>query len=302
MNLLKKTATILAGALVVTTMTLETANARPGGGAGNRNNDRVGIDFDFDFEEPGLRRGGANRGRTLTLYPRNQVFGGRNNDNVARLKRMIRNQYPRVGDRLDQMRIEAVTVNGRSISRRFSTSTVSLEIAQRYQDQGVLGQGRGRRLDSTTLLPRRGRQERGAWQLVFQGRTEVDSIQVQVVRRGNGGGQRPPRLGRSLGSQKVQNFNTDTDTYRAPGGRIQGDTITIVAKRGRVDIRRVEVTFANGRTRELHELTGRVVAGGNRSSMSQATLRNVRNIVSIKVRARALDVSFPEAKLEVFVK
>lgn len=295
MNLFKKSVTVLAGALVMTTMTLEAAHARPNRGHGR------------DQGRGDIERRGPGQERTLYLTPEQRFYSGRNNpNNRAKLKQLILRQYPRLQGELQDMKLVSVTVVGRSASPDFATSTLNLFIANELHDRGSIGRTRRRGVDYETLHARRGRQEQGPWQVQFQGRTEVDSIEVVIERRRGGGpgGDRPGRLGRSLGRQKVSPnpFASDTDVYTAPRGGVQGDTISIRSNNGRIAIEDVKVTFANGRTRHLDELRGRLSAGHGPRSTAQASLRNERNIVKITVQARALEFTFPEPELEVFVK
>lgn len=163
--------------------------------------------------------------------------------------------------------------------------------------QAVLGQGR-RRPDQTTLYSQRGRQNQGTWQIKFQGRTEVESIQLHLKKRRGGG----RGLGVSFGSQKVQNFKVDKDTFSAPGGSVRGDQITVQATRGKVKIHEVKVNFANGRSRVLHNMSGTLNSERPRQSHMTQYLNNLRNVVSVSVKASSTEIRFPEAKIQVYVK
>jgi hypothetical protein len=280
-------------------------------------NERVnlgGLEAIIDFEdlirnrlEPEFNRDEGQRGlleRKITLYPRNPMFGGRHNDrDTAFLKVMTQQQYPRIAQNLQNYRLQSVKVTGKSQSRRFSTSTISFEIDGQYEDQAVIGQGRHHRPDRASMYSRRGRQPQGAWQLKFQGLTEVHEIELHLIpRRGHGGGGHG-RPGQALGgAQEVQNFKVDSDTFHARRGSVQGDQIIVQATRGKVRIHEVEVTFANGRSRVLRDMSGQINADQPRRSIMNGYLRNQRNVVSVKVRASSSEIRFPQAEIKVYVK
>lgn len=311
----KKPFSILFNTILVVGLALTTAQATAGAKdkslRGNNGHETLGDIEDLAGEgvNPAFQNSrGAQpqQDRLITLYPRDPMFGGRRNPRkLADLNEMIRDQKPRLYNRLDNFRLQSVTVIGRSASRRFSTSSISLQINGRHQDQAVIDQGRRHRPESAHLYAHRGRQSRGSsWNLEFQGRTEVQAIEIQLKRRqNNGGGGGHGRLGVSLGgAQEVENFRLDRDTFRARGGAVRGDQITVQATRGKVKIVEVTVVFANGRKRTLGGMNGNLDAGAGRRSLITHRLGNLRNVASVTVKARSREIRFPEAKINVFVK
>lgn len=252
--------------------------------------DLRGIEADFDdhYDRP-------LRSETITLNLRGEIFGDRNGriNPTLFLKKEILNRHPRLP--IDQMELEEVTVVGNSESRRFSSSTVSLYVGDRFQDSARIQTGdyTRRRADVVDLRVRDSRLSSGrvTWQLEFDETTRVDQVIVRysLERRPTP----PPVRLRSLGAFKAQKAVIVPVTLTV---RDVIDTIHIRGVEKQVSIERVEATLTNGR-RILLNMRGHVSAG----QILRENLRQDLAIDSLEIHATSVDLIGSRGVYEVLV-